>query len=106
MNIIDILSAINPDAEFNIVGVRPGEKLHEQMIGFEDAPFTYEYESYYKILPQINYWHLDNERIGNGILVDKTFTYNSASNTEWMSVEFLRKWIEENQASFLGTHVG
>ncbi len=49
-----------------IVGIRPGEKLHEQMIGIEDAPYTYEYDSYYKILPAIHRWSDDPARISNG----------------------------------------
>ena len=48
------------------IGIRPGEKLHEQMIGIEDAPYTYEYPDYYKILPQINSWDKDRKRIKNG----------------------------------------
>ena len=53
MKVTDIARAVAPEAEQKIVGIRPGEKLHEQMIGFEDAPHTYEYQGHYKILPAI-----------------------------------------------------
>ena len=54
MNIIDIAKAVSETNEYEIIGIRPGEKLHEQMIGIEDAPYTREYPGYFKILPQIN----------------------------------------------------
>ena len=56
MNIMDILKAIKPNADYEVIGIRPGEKIHEQMIGAEDAHYTYEYDEYYKILPVINNW--------------------------------------------------
>ena len=100
MGILDIAKAVKADAEFDIVGIRPGEKLHEQMIGSEDAPFTYEYGSYFKILPQINDWFKDEKRIGSGVLVNKNFEYSSNTNQEWMSVEKLRNWITINFNKF------
>ena len=66
MNIIDIAKAIDPNAKHEVIGIRPGEKLHEQMIGEDDAAYTYEYDDYYKILPAINDWHLDKQRIKRG----------------------------------------
>ena len=66
MNIMDIARAVAPDAETKIIGIRPGEKLHEQMVGIEDAPHTYEYDGYYKILPAIHGWSDDPARIGDG----------------------------------------
>ena len=54
MKVIDIAEVVAPLAKHKIIGIRPGEKLHEQMIGRDDSYFTYEYSSYYKILPQIN----------------------------------------------------
>ena len=66
MKIVDIATAINKDAKQEIIGIRPGEKLHEQMIGIEDAPYTYEYDSYFKILPAINNWSNDLSRINKG----------------------------------------
>jgi len=61
MKVIDIAKAINHSAKFNLIGIRPGEKLHEHMIGAEDSPHTYEYETYYKILPAINNWALQQK---------------------------------------------
>ena len=98
MNIMDIASAIAPDADTKIIGIRPGEKLHEQMVGIEDAPHTYEYDGYYKILPAIHGWSDDPTRIGDGKRVAADFSYASDSNTEWMSVAELRKWITSNYA--------
>ena len=75
MNIMDIAKAVAPDAGHCIIGIRPGEKLHEQMIGAEDADHTYEYDGYYKILPAINMWSQDPERIGEGKKVTDRFSY-------------------------------
>ena len=97
MEIIDIARAIAPDAEHEIVGVRPGEKIHEQMIGLEDAPHTYEYSDYYKILPAIHNWSKDPKRIKNGNLVAPDFTYSSDNNSDWMKISTLQEWIENNR---------
>ena len=94
--VTDIAKAINEKAKIKIVGIRPGEKLHEQMIGIEDSPYTFEYKNYYKILPMINNWNKDKKRIGEGKKVDSDFIYSSNKNKEWMNVKFLRKWIKEN----------
>ena len=99
MNIIDIAKTINPNALHKIIGIRPGEKLHEQMIGVEDAFYTYEYESYYKILPAIHDWCNDKRRIKNGKKVEENFTYQSDKNTEWMTKKMLSVWIEKFRQS-------
>lgn len=99
MKVVDVASTIAPDATQKVIGIRPGEKLHEQMIGFEDAETTFEYDGYYKILPVINDWALSPERIQDGKKVPSGFTYSSETNTEWMSQEELRSWISENEAS-------
>jgi len=96
MNIIDIAKAVAPNAKHEIIGLRPGEKVHEQMIGSEDAPYTYEYDEYYKILPAINNWSSDPERINEGKKVKKDFMYTSNDNSEWMSREELRAWIDSH----------
>jgi len=101
MTLLDIARAVAPDASHDIVGIRPGEKLHEQMISFEDAPHTYEYSEHYKILPAINNWSHDPERINGGKSVALDFTYCSDNNTEWMSIGTLQAWIHENRA-----HIG
>jgi UDP-N-acetylglucosamine 4,6-dehydratase (inverting) len=93
MKLTDIAKAVSETAEIEITGIRPGEKLHEQMIGVEDAPYTYAYDGYYKILPQIHDWSKDTRRIKDGKAVGDDFSYTSDRNEEWMSVEALRDWI-------------
>ena len=95
MRIVDIAKAIDPKIKHVVVGTRPGEKLHEQMIGIEDSPFTYEFEDYYKILPSINNWSKDPNRINSGKLVTDGFVYSSETNPDKMSIESLQKWIKE-----------
>jgi UDP-N-acetylglucosamine 4,6-dehydratase/5-epimerase len=97
MKVTDVAFATVPDAEHEIVGVRPGEKLHEQMIGTEDALYTYDYPNHYKILPAINNWFNDPHRIKDGTRVAEDFSYRSDNNTEWMSIESLRRWIDQNR---------
>mgnify|MGYP001258752484 CR=1 FL=1 len=96
MKVTDVALAVNDKAKHEIVGIRPGEKLHEQMIGFEDAPYTYEYSDHYKILPSINSWANDPARIGSGKKVADDFLYSSDNNTEWMQISELKDWIEQN----------
>jgi hypothetical protein len=67
------------------------------MISTEDAPHTYEYDDYYKILPAIHNWSLDPQRIANGQRVQKDFVYCSNINNDWMTIEYLRDWILANQ---------
>lgn len=97
IKVTDIARAVAPHARYEIVGIRPGEKLHEQMIGVEDALHTYEYADHYKILPAIHGWSLDPARINDGKKVPSDFTYSSDNNAEWMSIETLQAWIEENR---------
>ena len=98
MKITDIALACVPAAEHEVVGIRPGEKLHEQMISPEDAYHTYEYQEHYKILPAIHNWSIDSERVKDGKRVEPDFSYSSYNNVEWMSVEELKLWIEQNRA--------
>jgi UDP-N-acetylglucosamine 4,6-dehydratase (inverting) len=97
MKITDIATAVSETAIQDIIGIRPGEKLHEQMISIEDALTTYEYDGYYKILPQIFDWYKDSKRIKNGKAVSSDFSYISDTNQEWMSIETLREWIKAKQ---------
>jgi UDP-N-acetylglucosamine 4,6-dehydratase (inverting) len=97
MKLADIAVAVAPDARHEIVGIRPGEKLHEQMIGAEDSYFTYEYPEHFKILPKINGWADDQKRIKDGVKVPEGFVYASDSNPEWMSDQQLQNWIQLNQ---------
>ena len=96
MKVIDIAKCIAPTAKQEITGIRPGEKLHEQMVGIEDANYTYEYSEYFKILPAIHNSFADPAKIKDGEKVNEDFTYTSDNNQEWMSEEQLNGWINEN----------
>lgn len=96
MNIMDIAKVVAPNARHNVVGIRPGEKLHEQMIGPEDASFTFEYPEHFKILPSIHDWSASPARIQDGKPVPEGFTYASDNNRDWMPPEDLRKWLDAN----------
>lgn len=95
--IMDVAKAIGPDCEYKIVGIRPGEKIHEEMITSSDSFFTYDLGKYYVILPQTPSWDLTKfieqfsaKRVADG------FAYTSGSNTEWESVESLRQLVKEH----------
>ena len=96
MKVTEIAKSVAPDAKIDIVGIRPGEKLHEQMIGTEDSMYTYEYNKYFKILPQIHNWSEDTQRIKDGKRVKANFVYSSENNNEWMTVDSLRSWVNSN----------
>ena len=98
MKVTDLATVVAPDARQEIVGIRPGEKLHEQMIGEEDAFYTYEYPEHFKILPAINDWHVCGNRIKDGKRVPEGFSYTSNNNTEWMQPAELQAWIDANRA--------
>lgn len=97
MNIQDIARAVDSGAEHKIIGVRPGEKIHEQMIGLEDAPFTFAYPGHYKILPMIHDWASDPLRVKDGVRVTPDFVYTSNNNQEWMQIKELQEWIAANR---------
>lgn len=96
MKVTDLARVIAPEAMQEVVGIRPGEKLHEQMIGSEDAYYTYEYPEHFKILPAINSWDQDANRIKDGKKVPEGFVYASDNNAEWMTDAELKSWIDEN----------
>jgi UDP-N-acetylglucosamine 4,6-dehydratase/5-epimerase len=101
MKVTDIARAVLPDAELDIIGMRAGEKLHEQMISVEDSYSTYDFGRYFKILPGINEWADDPARIQDGKKVQEGFVYTSENNTEWLSSSDLRAWIDKNER-FIG----
>jgi UDP-N-acetylglucosamine 4,6-dehydratase len=93
--ITDVAKAIDPDCEIEIIGIRPGEKIHEEMITSSDSFSTYDLGRYYVILPQKSNWNLDEyiqhfnaKRVNNG------FHYTSGNNEDWETVESLRQLIE------------
>ena len=96
MMVVDLARALAPKCKLEVVGIRPGEKLHEQMIGEEDSHYTFEYEEHYKILPAINNWSTSSERIKNGVKVQEGFTYRSDNNKEWMTAQELMSWVNLN----------
>jgi len=99
IGILDIAKATAPHARHKMIGIRPGEKIHEQMIGIEDAPHTYEYDEHFKILPAIHDWSSAAERIGGGTKVAHDFIYSSDNNKDWMSVDQLQEWVAENKST-------
>ena len=102
MKVTDIAEAIAPGKRQEVIGIRPGEKMHEQMIGSEDAPFTYEYDDHYKILPSIYSWSSDPKRINEGKIVKSDFVYTSDNNKDWMQIDQLREWLDKNKQT-IGT---
>ena len=97
MKVTDLATAIDKDAKHEVVGIRPGEKLHEEMIGEDDSIYTYEYDDYYKILPAINNWSSSKVMIKDGKPVENGFSYTSDNNKEWMEIEDLQQWIKNNK---------
>jgi len=92
--ITDIAKAIGPDCEHKVIGIRPGEKVHEEMITSSDSFSTYDLGKYYAILPQVTNWNLEEyKKYFNAKSVPLGFQYNSGENTEWVGVEELRDLI-------------
>ena len=94
MKVTDLANVVAPGARQEIIGIRPGEKLHEQMIGEEDSFYTYEYPEHFKILPAINGWSSCSKRIKDGKKVAEGFSYTSANNPDWMSPAELQTWLD------------
>ena len=93
--ILDVAEAIGPGCKKTIVGVRPGEKIHEEMITEADSLNTFDLGSYYVILPNTVNWDLDKYlEVHNGIKVSEGFKYNSGENSDWETVSSLRKKIK------------
>lgn len=96
MKVTDLARVVAPEAQQEVIGIRPGEKLHEQMISQEDAYTTYEYPKHFKILPTINGWGNCEKRIKDGKKVAEGFVYASDTNNEWMTDSELQHWIAAN----------
>lgn len=95
--ITDVATAICPDCEQKIVGIRPGEKIHEEMITASDSFTTYDLGKYYVILPQTPVWNIHDFINQFGAKpVEKGFSYSSGENTEWESVDSLRSLIKKH----------
>ena len=97
MRVTDIARAVSSTAKLETVGIRPGEKLHEQMISEEDSHYTYEYPEHFKILPAIHSWHNDFKRIKDGTRVAEGFVYSSRTNSHWMLADELAVWVKAHE---------
>lgn len=93
MKVVDLAKAIAPECEIDIVGIRPGEKLHESMITEDDARHTVEYDNYYVIQPEFSWWQNTVEK--GAIRLPEGFSYTSDTNTQWLSIEELRKLVDQ-----------
>lgn len=87
MRLVEIVHTIAPEARMEIIGIRPGEKLHEELITREEAPRTKECDHYYVIEPEHSFWESENHRAGK--YVPRDFHYGSDTNTEWLSSQDL-----------------
>ncbi|MDK9744578.1 polysaccharide biosynthesis protein, partial [Vibrio sp. B516a] len=96
--ILDIAEAIAPECETKVVGIRPGEKLHEEMITDTDSLNTIDLGKYYAILPSVSFTYTEQEYLEHhkAKKVPFGFKYNSGTNTEWESIEGLRELIKEH----------
>lgn len=95
--IMDVAEAIAPECEHRVVGIRPGEKVHEEMITPSDSFYTYDLGKYYTILPATPKWSLDDFlKEFDGKKVPEGFAYNSGNNEDWETVDSLRTLIKEH----------
>lgn len=96
--ILDVASAIAPECKLKTVGIRPGEKLHEEMITDTDSLNTIDLGKHYAILPSVSFTYSEDEYMAHhkATKVPFGFKYNSGTNTEWESIESLRKLIVEH----------
>lgn len=93
--ITDLAKAMNPNGDMKEIGIREGEKLDEVMITKDDSRMTYEYDKHYIIYPHFDWWNSQKFMTPGGKLVEEGFEYDSGKNSEWLSVEELRKLIEK-----------
>ncbi len=93
--ITDLATAIGPDCEHKVIGIRPGEKIHEEMITSSDSFHTFDLGKYYVILPQVTKWDLDKFIVAfNARRVSEGFSYDSGTNESWETIESLREQIK------------
>ena len=95
--ILDLAKAIAPNCKYEIIGIRVGEKIHEEMISISDSYNTYDLGNYYVILPQLPIWNKENYLLkNNATQVKQNFQYNSGDNTEMLSIDEIRNLIIDN----------
>lgn len=92
MKVTDLAHAMAPDAKIDIIGIRPGEKLHEILLTDDEARHTKEYETYYIIEPELKFWEKNNST-GGGRVLPEGFRYSSDNNTHWLSFDDLNRMI-------------
>ena len=101
MRVIDIAKAIRPFEPIEVIGIRPGEKLHEQMVGASDCLRTIDTSDFYVIIPELaSRYEAYIERFGDQF-VEKDFIYRSDLNTVWMSISELKTWLDGNRGKWL-----
>jgi UDP-N-acetylglucosamine 4,6-dehydratase len=92
MSLMDLVTAIAPDAKVKMTGLRPGEKIHEVLVSEEEAPHTLEFPDMYVIQPTHNWWEAETWKEGDAMA--EGFNYGSQNNTEWLSVDQLLEMVE------------
>jgi UDP-N-acetylglucosamine 4,6-dehydratase len=98
--IMDVAKAIGPECEHRIIGIRPGEKIHEEMITSSDSYNTYDLGKYYVILPTVTDWNMEEyKKAFNTQKVENGFSYTSGDNKEWETVESLKELIKQHVSS-------
>ena len=95
MNIMDLAKAIAPECKYDIVGIRPSEKLHEVMILEDDSRHTLEFDGYYVVEPEFNWWSNESHMANGGKPVKEDFRYSSDTNTQWLTAEELKRLIKD-----------
>ncbi len=95
VKITDLAKIIGPNCEMKEVGMRPGEKLHEQLISSDESSHTYEFENYFKILSPLNRWDSCSKRTKGGKKVNEGFVYTSDKNALWLRNEDLKNWLDQ-----------
>ena len=95
VKITDLAKSIAPEVKMQETGMRPGEKLHEQLISADEANFTYDFDTFYKILSPLNNWDNSASRIKGGKKVNEGFTYTSDSNDFWLKGQMLDRWLHK-----------
>ena len=95
VKIVELAKALAPNAKLEEIGLRPGEKLHEQLIGEDEAQYTYKFDGYYKILSPLNNWCNDKKRTSGGEKVGSDFVYKSDTNDSWLTQKKLERWLSK-----------
>ena len=99
MKVVDLAKAMAPECRLDVVGIRPGEKLHEVMIPGDESRNTYEFDTHYVIAPAFHEWGISDFRAGGGRPVGDGFTYSSDTNEHWLTFDELREMADEPAAA-------